>query len=442
MRFCPHHFLCLALLGGVIAVPSSAPLALEGSQVNQVAKASTILLAGQNPGSGVLIGQQGQTYYVLTAEHVVATEDEYAVVTSDGETYPLNYGEIRKLPKVDLAVVSFNSPKSYPVAPLGNSDQVVEGDRIFIAGWPAAGEAIPHIYQLTSGEISGIAPRPIIGGYGLVYTNVTRAGMSGGPVFNDSGQVIGIHGLAEGRQVALPGYTGDASIIKAGFNMGIPINTFLRLAPQVQLPSGSSITPTPNGSDAPATMPQSGQSARPSSFPSQTLTETQPLTQLIRAPQLPKPAPRVAFTEPPRLLKASTTDRGATNLGATYFFEIDLPATAAAPLQQIDLVLRQGVQYPRLTSQGVVAYEGTARSRGTPLPLSLVVTDPPSRTLTVTFAPPIQPGRQITLAVRPVKNPSVGTYLFEVRGFPQGESAQGVYLGLARLDFVRSSVGQ
>lgn len=64
----------------------------------------------------------------------------------------------------------------------------------------------------------------------MVYTNVTRAGMSGGPVFNDDGKVVGIHGLAEGREVVLPGYQGDRSVIKAGFNLGIPINTFVRLS--------------------------------------------------------------------------------------------------------------------------------------------------------------------------------------------------------------------
>ncbi|MGF1601677.1 MAG: DUF2808 domain-containing protein [Thermosynechococcaceae cyanobacterium] len=443
MRSGSLYLLCAALLSGATVSPSSTLVALEGSAVNQVAKASTILIEGQNPGSGVVIGHQGQTYYVLTAEHVVATEDEYTIVTPDGEAHSLNYGEIRKLPEVDLAIVPFTSPKRYTVAPLGNSDQVTEGDRIFIAGWPAAGEAIPHIYQLTSGEISGIAPRPIVGGYGLVYTNVTRAGMSGGPVFNNRGRVIGIHGLAEGRQVALPGYTGDASVIKAGFNMGIPINTFVRLAQQVQFPSIPVESPIPQTSASPVpTPPRPIESPSPSPLPPQVLAENQKLTQIIQAPQLPAPAPRIAFTQPPRLSKAYTTDRNAKNLGANYFFEIDLPATAAAPLQQIDLILKQGVQYPRFTAQGVAAYEGTARSRGNPLPLSLVVTDPPSRTLTVTFNPPVQPGRQITLAVRPVKNPSVGTYLFEVRGFPAGESSAGVYLGLARLDFVHSSLGK
>ncbi len=424
-------------------------VALEGSEVNQIAKASTILLEGQNPGSGVLIGQQNQTYYVLTARHVVDTEDEYSVVTPDGQAHPLNYAAIKKMPEVDLAVVPFTSAKNYQVAQLGNSDDLTEGDRIFISGWPAPGQAIPHIYQLTSGEISGLSQRPIVGGYGLVYTNVTRAGMSGGPVFNSKGQVIGIHGLAEGRQVALPGYDGDPSIIKAGFNLGIPINTFLRLAQQNKLTlSSAPITPVSSPSPLPSPTSQPSPLVNPLPTPQATpsltssLTESTQLTQLLQAPQLPPQRPQVAFAQPPRLLKASTTDRSARNLGATYFFEIDLPATATAPLQQIDLILKQGVQYPRFKAKGIKAYEGTPRKRGEQFPLNLVVTDPPSRTLTMSFDPPVQPGRQITVAVRPVRNPSAGTYLFEVRGFPEGETAKGEYLGLARLDFVRGSLGK
>jgi hypothetical protein len=52
----------------------------------------------QNPGSGVIIARQGQTYYVLTAEHVVATEDEYEIITSDGKKYRLDYKNVKKLP--------------------------------------------------------------------------------------------------------------------------------------------------------------------------------------------------------------------------------------------------------------------------------------------------------------------------------------------------------
>jgi len=46
------------------------------------------------------------------------------------------------------------------------------------------------------------------------------------------------------------------------------------------------------------------------------------------------------------------------------------------------------------------------------------------------------------MAVRPVRNPSVGTYMFEVRGTPAGSTAESQYLGIGRLDFSRSSLGK
>ena len=40
--------------------------------LNAKVQAVTVIINGQNPGSGVVIGQQGNTYFVLTAKHVVA----------------------------------------------------------------------------------------------------------------------------------------------------------------------------------------------------------------------------------------------------------------------------------------------------------------------------------------------------------------------------------
>lgn len=71
-------------------------------------------------------------------------------------------------------------------------------------------------------------------GYGLVYTNVTRAGMSGWPVLDTSGRVIGIHGRAESESIdpALKESGSSQALFRVGYNLGIPINTFLQQAPQ------------------------------------------------------------------------------------------------------------------------------------------------------------------------------------------------------------------
>ncbi len=67
----------------------------------------------------------------------------------------------------------------------------------------------------------------LIGGYELVYTSITYGGMSGGPVLDSSGNVIGIHGRAESEKVE--GSNINNGGIQTGYSLGVPISTFLEL---------------------------------------------------------------------------------------------------------------------------------------------------------------------------------------------------------------------
>ncbi|AFY81123.1 trypsin-like peptidase domain-containing protein [Oscillatoria acuminata] len=187
----------------------------------------TVVINGQNPGSGVIIGKQGNTYTVLTANHVVASPDEYQIVTADGVQHPLNYTTVRRLPNLDLALLQFTSNQSYEIAQMGDADIAQPGTSVYIAGWPHPGIAITErIFQMTPGQISGRSQSGTESGYELVYTNITRSGMSGGPVLDSLGRLIGIHGRAEGQAIYNPD-TGDTVDIKSGFNLGIPLDTFI-----------------------------------------------------------------------------------------------------------------------------------------------------------------------------------------------------------------------
>ncbi|MEW6491202.1 MAG: hypothetical protein AB1589_01440, partial [Cyanobacteriota bacterium] len=99
--------LSAALMGAAIVVvqPQIATAQVDEQAIAAMAKEVTVVINGQNPGSGVLIAKEGNTYYVLTAKHVVATPDEYEIVTSDRQQHILNYSKVRKFPNVDLAVV-------------------------------------------------------------------------------------------------------------------------------------------------------------------------------------------------------------------------------------------------------------------------------------------------------------------------------------------------
>ncbi|AFY94121.1 S1 family peptidase [Chamaesiphon minutus] len=252
-----NHYHLAAILTGtavvsaiVITMPSAAR-ALPGSQVNDIAREVTVLIRGdQSHGSGVIIQKTGNTYYVLTAEHVVRQKDDFKIVTADKQAYSIDYSKIKRFNGVDLAIVKFTSEKNYPLAKIGTA-KPSEGQDVFVSGWPSNG-AIGNaaggelIRQFTSGSISGFLPRPL-NGYSMIYTNVTRAGMSGCPVLDTAGRLVGVHGLGDkedARQLAQSGLTQEAAMglaakIKPGFNYAIPISVFLQKAGSVGIDTDS-----------------------------------------------------------------------------------------------------------------------------------------------------------------------------------------------------------
>jgi serine protease Do len=234
----------------VITMPSSAS-ALSGKQVNDIAREVTVLIRGeQGHGSGVIIQKSGNTYYVLTAEHVVRKKDDFKLVTADKQAYAVDYSQIQKINGVDLALVKFTSDKNYQVAKVGTA-KTSEGQDVYVSGWPsngaigaAAGGEL--IRQFTSGSISGFLPKPL-NGYSMIYTNVTRSGMSGCPVLDTAGRLVGIHGMGDkedARQLIESGLSQEAAIglaakIKPGFNYAIPISVFLQKSQSVGIGANS-----------------------------------------------------------------------------------------------------------------------------------------------------------------------------------------------------------
>ena len=220
-----------AITSAIVITQPQAAVALTGELVNDIARDVTVLINGINPGSGAIIGKNGNTYYVLTAKHVVATEDEYTLITSDKKAHKIDYSNVKLLPGVDLAVVEFTSKQNYKVAKLANSNGAKEGATVFTSGWPNPGREIKErIRQFSQGNITARPEKPLADGYSIVYTNWTRAGMSGGPVLNTAGHLVGIHGRAEGEAVsALGRESGAPAPGKIGINLAIPTNTFLSL---------------------------------------------------------------------------------------------------------------------------------------------------------------------------------------------------------------------
>lgn len=207
-------------------VPTFRVMALSATQISRMAKNVTILIEGPGSnGTGVIIDKIGSTYRVFTAAHVVGNiypGEEAYVVTSDGKRHLINTNNIETISGIDLAILEFNSDRIYQTAKLGNGETLIEGTTVYVSGFPLPTTAIDaSIYTFVPGKVTATASGNLRDGYGLVYTNDTLPGMSGGPVFNEQGEVVGIHGRADTTQTESTNY--DNIYVKTGFNLGIAI---------------------------------------------------------------------------------------------------------------------------------------------------------------------------------------------------------------------------
>ncbi|WP_246605381.1 S1 family peptidase [Sphaerospermopsis torques-reginae] len=264
-------------------VPEAALTGWLG-ELEQKAKQITVRIDSSNNsnGSGVIIAKEGDTYTVLTAAHVFCeSENEtkscgrfnYSILAPDGKQYPVEKSSIKLESGVDLAVVKFRSPATYQIATLANYNPK-DYEYILTAGYPKLGQTSPwrltmgQIYSKeqgllattqsdfrnnssgNSGNLSASVSQSAVsltGGYELVYSSITFGGMSGGPVLDTQGRVIGIHGRSEG-ETAIDEKTGDSGSsggkVQIGNSLGIPISTFLAIANKLDT-QGQKVETTP-----------------------------------------------------------------------------------------------------------------------------------------------------------------------------------------------------
>ena len=224
------------LLSAVTAAPASAVPVDMSAAVAQVAPSVARLDTtidyqhAIGAGTGIVLDAGGA---ILTNFHVVQGADTITA-TIAGRPYTadlVGYDRER-----DVAVLQLRGAGGLPVAPLGDSAGLVEGEPVVALG-NASGSGSPLTQE--AGQVAGfnrsISAKDELTGSanemtGLIeFAAPVRAGDSGGPLINAAGQVVGVTTAATVTFRMGPGGEGFA----------IPINDAMAIVGQIR-----SMTPT------------------------------------------------------------------------------------------------------------------------------------------------------------------------------------------------------
>lgn len=167
----------------------------------------------QGLGSGVIVRRDGNTYYVLTNDHVVGNADAITVTLDDGEEYDAEI--VGQDARKDLAMISFESRTDLTVATLGDSDLLQVGDWVLAIGSPFGFQS-----TVTAGIVSALGRRggPAGNISDFIQTDAAiNRGNSGGALVNLDGEVVGIN-------TWITSQTGGS----VGLGFSIPINNVVR----------------------------------------------------------------------------------------------------------------------------------------------------------------------------------------------------------------------
>jgi serine protease Do len=199
----------LATAGGALYGTLRAPGAERSVRelVQQLGEAVVQVRTPAGLGSGFFINDEG---YLITNFHVIEGETQISV-----EVYHQKRGQLERTSYKQIAIVAINKfqdlallkvqDKGAPrfvVVPLGETDALAVGERVFAIGSPLGFER-----TVTEGIVS-TKTRQYMGSLYLQTTAQINPGNSGGPLFNLRGEVVGVTNMkmmaGEGLGFAIP----------------------------------------------------------------------------------------------------------------------------------------------------------------------------------------------------------------------------------------------
>jgi tetratricopeptide (TPR) repeat protein len=228
-------FLNAALVSTTVALVQPIAAAKSASEVKAIARSVTVeikLKQNGSVGSGVIINRQGDLYTLATNRHVVCGNERcselpsteiYNLGLADGQQYRVKISSIKLLGSdLDLAIIQFRSNRNYAVAKVAPSDSLKFDDEVYTAGFPFEQNG----FTFDSGEAIAVVNKRLTGdggGYTIIYNASTLPGMSGGGVFDSSGQLVAIHGYGDRFKENTEINNESRIDHKIGYNRGIPV---------------------------------------------------------------------------------------------------------------------------------------------------------------------------------------------------------------------------
>ena len=180
-------------------------------------------------GSGFVVGEDRATYLITNA-HVVGCAEtgrsgNLFIVLARGNLVPARVEW--KDPERDLAILRSQQALGRPVAQLAETASVKAGAIITVIGFPGAADDVVDtddiaVPSVTRGNISRVVPG-LDGVRYFQHTAATNPGNSGGPVYNEAGDVIAVNSRKALVEVATISDSGDRSVDRVANGEGIAL---------------------------------------------------------------------------------------------------------------------------------------------------------------------------------------------------------------------------
>ncbi|KAI8495966.1 Peroxisomal leader peptide-processing protease [Branchiostoma belcheri] len=173
-------------------VPHSSPESPHPA-LSQVEKSVVMVEAGDMWGSGVIVHVDQSKVYLLTCRHVVGPSSRVNVVPHHAHKVRVTGCVVYATPSesvYDLAVVEFPNP-GVELVPVRDTRRYNQGEQCFAVGYALFGQNQQLKPTVTAGVLSNVVTwegNPIM----LQSTCAVHAGVSGGALFDQQGQLMGI----------------------------------------------------------------------------------------------------------------------------------------------------------------------------------------------------------------------------------------------------------